>query len=1033
MKLNKLIITNAFKGLIGILFFCLSISWGAQPTLGYRLERVIPAKAKVFNLGRIRAIDMAADNSLWASDDYGAVLHFTADGILLTKFRAYDAGSNTLKVKAGKDSSVWVLIATNDNSYYLRHFDSQGKFINQLVDEGNKNYHDFTVARDGSLWIANDSGVRQFSPEGRLIRTLTQDNEGFALYQSPGPIVTAADGSIWLQGDNGLLHSNFDNTGFNRLTGKFEGFRYLLAIAPNGNIYANGCRSSFCSQKFLNGYTPDGESLYQNYFDNIISPFSMVFADDGSFLVSNMDLKHYSSTGKELKFINKLSYNAYDPYSALTLFSATDEAGVWVYGWQDKAIKYFNADGIFQRTLNWQVDGFIPALATAKDGGVWLVEQIYKSNNDFSNLIVRLIHLDINGKLLSQTDREFIKPDDANYLNMEAADLAVAKDGSVWLSLMFGSGFGKRIDRIEQFDAKGNLVHQFGPITNTSGYPYNISTALDNSLWLTSSLLGKVINITAEGNILSQFNASNSNDLAVSPDGTIWVATYTDVQRFSQDGQLLEQLSANSENTDFFGSNYPVVEKISIAANGALWVKNYNGMLGKFTVPQTSLLPTYQYKAVILAGDQANGNIVDVGRWRTSITAHQALQWRGLDSYQEILLLSAGNTQLDLNNNGLFDDIKAASKQQLQQAVTEWAKDSQDLVIFLTGQGKPEGLQINASETLTPEELAAWLTELEKSLPGKITVVLEADYAGNFLKKLSRPDRPRIVVASSAIDQRTTLINQGVNSFANHFWSHIMDGAPVFDAFQAAKQITTQLTGAAQNPQFDADGDGVATANDNQAMANYCIGPCAEKQNPALSIQPLAVNKVTLKDSTSLDFTVTIQHAEDVAEVWALLQRPGNDKAVSLEKIPLSCQDKTLCTGRYYRFHTAGTYQFNFFALDMQHRVSDPVILQVTQPQTQTITPAEYIAQDNRLYLYDVQIGSGHYQANIQLNNKGLYQVQSLIPTQETITPAAQLNFSSGLLTVPEARVNGQVYQGSFKWVDNYLLQLLEATAIAKP
>ena len=51
--------------------------------------------------------------------------------------------------------------------------------------------------------------------------------------------------------------------------------------------------------------------------------------------------------------------------------------------------------------------------------------------------------------------------------------------------------------------------------------------------------------------------------------------------------------------------------------------------------------------------------------------------------HKEIKFLTAGNTQIDLDQNEKFDDLEAATKENLRIAITEWASDAKDVVIYL--------------------------------------------------------------------------------------------------------------------------------------------------------------------------------------------------------------------------------------------------------------------------------------------------------------------------------------------------------------
>ncbi len=105
------------------------------------------------------------------------------------------------------------------------------------------------------------------------------------------------------------------------------------------------------------------------------------------------------------------------------------------------------------------------------------------------------------------------------------------------------------------------------------------------------------------------------------------------------------------------------------------------------------------------------------------------------------------------------------------------------MTLYLTGTGTSGAFRINDKETLTAAVLAQWLGELQGKIPGKITVIYDADYPGNFLTALS--GKNRIVIASASPEQRT--FSDKDMSFSGFFWNAVAAGAGVSKAFSDAR------------------------------------------------------------------------------------------------------------------------------------------------------------------------------------------------------------------------------------------------------
>ena len=68
----------------------------------------------------------------------------------------------------------------------------------------------------------------------------------------------------------------------------------------------------------------------------------------------------------------------------------------------------------------------------------------------------------------------------------------------------------------------------------------------------------------------------------------------------------------------------------------------------------------------------------------------------------------------------------------LHDAITVYASNTRDLVLYLVGAGDTGTFRINATETLYASQLDAWLDTLQQTIPGPVTMVYDADKAGSF-------------------------------------------------------------------------------------------------------------------------------------------------------------------------------------------------------------------------------------------------------------------------------------------------------------
>jgi len=109
----------------------------------------------------------------------------------------------------------------------------------------------------------------------------------------------------------------------------------------------------------------------------------------------------------------------------------------------------------------------------------------------------------------------------------------------------------------------------------------------------------------------------------------------------------------------------------------------------------------------------------------------------------------------------------APSLSNIEYLITTWGTfDTYDLVVYLVGPATAAGFEVNALETLTPANLDAWLDIAQHTIPGIVTVVVDATDSGSFLTALSPPvDTQRIALASTRPGETARFLSGGDLSY----------------------------------------------------------------------------------------------------------------------------------------------------------------------------------------------------------------------------------------------------------------------------
>jgi len=292
----------------------------------------------------------------------------------------------------------------------------------------------------------------------------------------------------------------------------------------------------------------------------------------------------------------------------------------------------------------------------------------------------------------------------------------------------------------------------------------------------------------------------------------------------------------------------------------------------------------------------------------------------------------------------------------LEYAVQTWSADlSQDLVIYMIGEGGKGQFYLNENEIIEPFEMNEWLQELQDDLPGAVTIIYDACHAESFISKLI-PDvnKRRILIGSTVLDQpvnfiptpiqnfqtRSSVEGQGGNiSFSQFFWKSVLNGSNVNDAFQRAKMAVEYLwrfSSENYSPVLDDNGNGIANdKTDGKIAKNVTIGfgimlasddPIIGEVSPAYSLQGETSHIIWAKNVTS---TASLE------SVWAIITVPDQMAECSITDAPVVEMSYNQVAQRYEGefngFVDYGNYAISVYARDVEGNISTPGYTEVVQ------------------------------------------------------------------------------------------------------
>ncbi|RKZ90589.1 MAG: hypothetical protein DRQ40_10830, partial [Gammaproteobacteria bacterium] len=418
----------------------------------------------------------------------------------------------------------------------------------------------------------------------------------------------------------------------------------------------------------------------------------------------------------------------------------------------------------------------------------------------------RIQKFDSNGQYVSEINTEYFGP---KFIVIDNQDYIYVTDRSHGPAI---KKFNSDGSSNESWNVDPNL-DAHGIVADSNGYIY-------------VSNYRKITKLTPEGAFVTEWGETGTGDgqfslpygvsdglgLAIDSDNNIYLADTWNhrFQKFDSEGIFLGKWGGRGSEPGQV--SFPA--DIVMGPQSRVYVSDrYNHRIQAFNISQT----TSNNKAIIVAG---GGQYEANNLWNATQTcanfAYRTLVYQGYTKNRIYYLTP--DTDLDLDGNGELDDVDGIpTNANLHSAITNWASDAQDLIIYIVDHGGYNTFRMNETEILNAADLDLWLDTVQLSIPGKVVLINEACHSGSFLSNLTPPpDKERILISSTAADELAKFITQGSISFSNFFWTNIFNGLNIMDAFGLAKEALANAT-IVQTPQLDDNGNGIG----NEAEDGY--------------------------------------------------------------------------------------------------------------------------------------------------------------------------------------------------------------------
>lgn len=950
----------------------------SSPKDNYIFERMIPVLQSPWYF---IPSDLATDKkgNVYIADQGGGLIQkFGPSGEFITKWKVTGGQFNAITV----DKNGYVYHVVNDQDF-IRKFSSEGEPV--LIFGKTGSYEgEFSdpkgIATDinGNIYVSDtgNNRIQKFNSYGKFISEWGTKGTEEGEFDEPLGIETDGTSYVYVAdsknyriqkfGLEGEFVSKWGDNEFN-----FDDIPQDVATDKPGNIYMteNGSVWKFDQ----NGKFIRSKRIWPGEYNQIGYHVEIATDKNGYIYVADNDNHRIRKFTTELETV--ALWQAWgDIYQDGWFRSPTGIVrdaynNIYVVDSGNKRIQKFDKNGEFVQE-KWKMPettDFYEPYGIASDN---ISGYIYVS--DVGRHVIRKFRLD--GTFVADLGTE--GKEDGKFINPKG--IAVDGQGNIYIA-------DNGNDRIQKFSSSGEFIIKWGSSGSDDGYfssPTGIAADSGGNIYVADNGNNRVQVFSPSGDFMTKWgtwgfeneNFANPVGIALDEKNNVYVTDMHGhfIRKFTSHGEFITKFGG-------FGSDPGMLAEPTglCAINNKVYAADTrNHRIQVFANKEDSGEPPVSAsKAVIIAGGGPSpGNNLWTVTQMCASHAHRTLEYQGYTK-DTIEFLSA-DTNLDIVD-------KYTTIANLESAITEWAKDAKDIVIYMVDHGGEGTFRMNASEILQASEFDTWIDTIQEIIPGYVIIIYDACRSGSFLSQLiPLSGRQRIVITSTDTDKNALFAGQGTLSFSYLFWSCMLNGDSLYDSFAYARKTTELIY--PQIPQLDANGNGIGNERSDQDITmTVSVGNEIKTGDDIPYIDAVSPAQTLEHETSALIYAEGIYDADGISRVWAVITPPGystNSPEIPVTDLPvidLNFADNNRYEAVYDNFTSAGTYNIAIFATDKNGMYSLPkqttVKVSNNAPAWMTITGR--VLNENGMPLCAMVLANGQH--TFSCDEDGRYELDA--------------------------------------------------------